>query len=78
MENKPLHWTDLASCVGDDRFTGTYEALSPADVGNMAVMCLNCPVQLECLAWAEREQATDVWACAMWRFPSGEAVQHDD
>lgn len=65
MENKPLHWTELASCVGDDRFTYRQDLLSISDIGQMARMCLFCPVYDDCLDWAERERVTDVFAAAM-------------
>lgn len=67
MENGPLHWTDLAVCGGDDRFTGRFEWLSDVDRLEMAGMCAVCPVFDECAEWADVYRVVDVFAAGCWR-----------
>lgn len=67
MEGKSLHWTDLAMCGGDDRFTGRFEWLSFDDLFDMAGMCLGCPVFDECSEWADVYRVVDVFAAGYWR-----------
>lgn len=68
MEGKlERHWSERASCAGDDRFTGRFEALASLDLYEMLFTCLNCPVRADCLKWAEDVGAVEVFAAGNWR-----------
>lgn len=68
MEDKPIHWTGLALCGGDDRFTGNFGDISPKDHCEMIALCGNCPVFDQCAEWAERDKAIEVFAAGSWRY----------
>lgn len=68
MEDKPLHWTALALCVGDDRYTGRQQDVNGLkDRCEMRAKCARCPVLEECAKWAECEKVVDVYAAGSWR-----------
>lgn len=46
----PPHWTDLALCEGDERFTQD-DLLSPTDLDQMERICRECEVYFDCLEY---------------------------
>ncbi|AYD82248.1 WhiB family transcription factor [Mycobacterium phage Wamburgrxpress] len=71
MSPKPLRWQDEAVCAGDSRFTANPDWLDASDLYEMDELCGGCPVFDQCKKWAEREQATEVFAAGYWRHPNG-------
>lgn len=70
MLNRPLHWSQLATCRLDGRFTGRREWLTDADLNEMESICLGCPVFVECLDEFV-PVVTDVFAAGEWRSDDG-------
>lgn len=80
------HWSELAGCLGDARFTGgnwlhgakeNGELLVRDDFVEMREVCARCPVFDDCDAWANRERVRDVFAAGYWRYPDGPFTESD-
>lgn len=58
-------WMELASCVGDSRFT----ADEPDDqvAQELQRMCAGCEVFRECLRYHAFDDVEGVWAAGSWR-----------
>lgn len=59
------HWTELANCYGDERFTPA-EAPDLAVARELTEICLSCEVFLEC-ADKYANDAVEVFAAGEWR-----------
>lgn len=69
----PPHWTDLALCEGDKRFTQD-EKLSAKDRKQMESICRECEVFFECLE--HHDPPDEVWH-ATGVFAAGEYFEED-
>jgi len=71
-----LHWSELASCQGDARFTQKH----PPDVQEakqLSEICKKCDVFFACLDFHEEWAAVAVFAHGEWRYENGAAPDRD-
>lgn len=66
MQLGDSHWTDLAACVGDPRFTQK-DPPGPVEAKQLSDICRDCDVFFECLEFHEQWRATAVFAHGEWR-----------
>lgn len=53
MRNVPEHWSEMAGCLGDERFIADPKTLTGIEVDDMKFMCAGCEVFSECADWAQ-------------------------
>lgn len=63
------HWTELAACLGDPRFTQK-EPPDPSQARQLSAICRDCDVFFDCLKFHEECSAIAVFAHGEWRYDS--------
>lgn len=63
------HWTELAACQGDPRFTQK-DPPGPEQAEQLSGICRGCEVFFECLNFHDEWAAVAVFAHGEWRYDS--------
>ena len=71
-----LHWSELASCQGDARFTQK-QPPNADEAKRLSLICKGCDVFFECLDFHEEWAAVAVFAHGEWRYENGAAPDRD-
>jgi hypothetical protein len=71
-----FHWSELASCRGDARFTQKHPPTNKETL-HLKQICKKCDVFFECLDFHEEMAAVAVFAHGEWRYEDGDAPDRD-
>lgn len=69
QQAQTAHWTELAACQGDPRFTQK-DPPDPEEAKQLSDKCRRCDVFFECLEYHEEWGAVAVFAHGEWRSES--------